>query len=224
MEKLRAMTLTEEARPGGPELYELRYMRMWTKLRPGARALLAAAAPIAEVMVYTMGDRAYAVEMARLLDPEGALLRPGRLIAAQDSRTAGAKDLDVVLGAAPGALILDDTPSVWPRHADNVIRADRYHFFPASARGHGGDPATSCLARNMDEGEADGVMAALTRVVRQVHAAFFDGSDGADRDVRPLLRSIRADVLRGCVLVFSHGATMRARSMHQDAHAAAPAQ
>jgi RNA polymerase II C-terminal domain phosphatase-like 3/4 len=210
------MTLHEEARPGGPELYDLRYMRMWTKLRPGARALLAGASPLAEIMVYTMGDRAYAVEMARLLDPGGSLLRRGRLIAAPDSRTSGLKDLDVVLGAASAVLILDDTPGVWRRHADNVITAERYHFFPCSPRGHGGDASQSWLANAADEDEADGVLAALLRVIQRVHAAFFDGSGGGgggalanapeQRDVRPLLRGLRSAVLRGCVLVFSRGA------------------
>lgn len=208
--QLHAMTATETARPGGPELYDLRYMRMWTKLRPGARALLAGAAPLAEIMVYTMGDRAYAVEMARLLDPEGALLRRGRLISAPDSRTAGSKDLDIVLGSAPGVLILDDTPAVWRRHAANVIVAERYHFFPASSRGHGADPTRSCLARDADEDESDGVMAALLRVIREAHAAFFDGvacdADAASRDVRPILAAMRAKLLAGCVIVFSHGA------------------
>ena len=213
MAQLHAMTATETARPNGPELYDLQYMRMWTKLRPGARALLTGAAPLAEIMVYTMGDRAYAVEMARLLDKEGAVLRPGRLISAPDSRTAGRKDLDIVLGSAPGVLILDDTPAVWRRHASNVIVADRYHFFPASARGHGGDPARSWLARAADEDENDGVMTALLRVVREVHAKFFEGvSDGAaaaDRDVRPILAALRAQVLAGCIIVFSHGAEQR---------------
>ena len=210
MAQLHAMTATETARPNGPELYDLRYMRMWTKLRPGARALLTGAAPLAEIMVYTMGDRAYAVEMARLLDKEGAVLRPGRLISAPDSRTAGRKDLDIVLGSAPGVLILDDTPAVWRRHASNVIVADRYHFFPASSRGHGADPSRTWLARAADEDENDGVMTALLRVVREVHAKFFEGvSDGgvaaADRDVRPILAALRAQVLAGCVIVFSHG-------------------
>ena len=207
--QLHAMTATETDRPGGPELYDLRYMRMWTKLRPGARALLAGAAPLAEIMVYTMGDRAYAVEMARLLDPAGTLLRRGRLISAPDSSTAGRKDLDIVLGSAPGVLILDDTPAVWRRHAANVIVADRYHFFPASSRGHGADPTRSWLARSSDEDEGDGVMAALLRVVRDVHAQFFDGvasdADAAQRDVRPILAAMRAKVLAGCIIVFSHG-------------------
>ena len=214
------MTHSEPARPGGPQLYELRYMRMWTKLRPGARALLIGAAPLCEVLVYTMGDRAYAAEMARLLDPGGTLLRRGRLIAAPDCATAGAKDLDVVLGAAPAVLILDDTPAVWRRHRDNVITAERYHFFPSSAAGAGADASRTWLARSSDEDEDDGVLAALLRLVRRVHAAFFDGAGGdassvppEERDVRPLLRDMRARVLHGCVVMFSRGARRCARSL-----------
>jgi RNA polymerase II C-terminal domain phosphatase-like 3/4 len=211
---LHTATHSEAARAGGPQLYELRYLRLWTKLRPGARALLAAAAPLCEVLIYTMGDRGYAVEMARLLDPEGSLLRPGRLIAAQDCTQSGLKDLDVVLGSAEAVLILDDTPGVWRRHAANVIVAERYHYFPCSVRGHGGEGGAAWLPRGEDESEEDGTMAALLRLIRRVHAAFFDdtgaggSADAPPQDVRPLLGAMRAAVLHGCVIVFSHGAAL----------------
>lgn len=204
LEALHAATHTEMQRPGGPELYELKFMRMWTKLRPGARALLAAASPLCEVLVYTMGDRAYAAEMARLLDPQGLLLRAGRVISAGDSTKSGVKDLDVVLGDARAVLVLDDTRGVWPRHSENVIVPDRYHYFPSSASAHGGAAAASLLAQGRDESEAEGTLAALSRLIARVHCAFFAGAD-AERlgDVRHHLRCQRVQVLAGCVLVFS---------------------
>ena len=119
----------------------MRHMGMWTKLRPGAVRLLAAAAARFELYIYTMGNREYAYQMASLLDPSGKLLqarrlaarrgprepdeaceRPdrgraqARIISAGDSTTAGVKDLDVILGSDDMVLILDDTERVWPRH------------------------------------------------------------------------------------------------------------
>lgn len=196
-----------------PELYDLRRVRLWTKLRPGARALLAAAGRLCELTVYTMGDSGYAAEMAALLDPGGSLLRRGRLIAASDSSTSGIKDLDVVLGDVASAIILDDTPAVWRRHAANVVAADRYHYFPSSARGHGRSEDISWLSRLGDEDAADGIMAALSRLITRTHAAFFDGigAGGPEaaavpleaRDVRDVLRAQRSAVLRGLCLVFT---------------------
>ena len=52
---------------------------MWTKLRPGVHAFLEAAHARFDLHVYTMGDKSYAAEMARLLDPTGRLFQ-GRVI------------------------------------------------------------------------------------------------------------------------------------------------
>ena len=46
--------------------------RHWVKLRPGAEAFIAGAAPLFEIGVYTHGTRVYAEECARLLDPDGS--------------------------------------------------------------------------------------------------------------------------------------------------------
>ena len=50
-----------------------RRLQMWTKLRPGVREFLEAAHQRYELHIYTMGDRDYAAEMARRLDPQRRL-------------------------------------------------------------------------------------------------------------------------------------------------------
>ena len=55
------------------ELYHVPHMGMWTKLRPGVREFLASCAPLFEMSIYTHGDREYAGQMARFLDPTGGL-------------------------------------------------------------------------------------------------------------------------------------------------------
>lgn len=49
------------------ELFRLPRVGMWTKVRPGARALLAAAAPRYELWIHTAGSRSYALAVAELL-------------------------------------------------------------------------------------------------------------------------------------------------------------
>lgn len=46
---------------------------MWTKLRPGVREFLEEMHLLFELHIYTMGDRDYAAEMARRLDPSRRL-------------------------------------------------------------------------------------------------------------------------------------------------------
>ena len=43
------------------------------------------------------------------------------------------KDLDVVLGSERTAIIIDDTPAVWPQQAAQILVPRRYHFFGTSA-------------------------------------------------------------------------------------------
>ena len=89
-------------------------MAMFTKLRPHAHAFLRAASQLCTMYIYTMGDRNYAREMAKLLDPTGELFN-GRVIGSGDSTSQYKKDLDIVLGAEPTVLITDDTDRVWPK-------------------------------------------------------------------------------------------------------------
>ena len=108
-------------------LHCLQHLALFTKLRPHVHEFLAAASRLCQLYIYTMGDKNYAREMAKLLDPTGELFS-GRVISNNDSTSAHTKDLDIVLGAEPAVLIVDDTDRVWPNNAANLIRVDRYHF------------------------------------------------------------------------------------------------
>jgi RNA polymerase II C-terminal domain phosphatase-like 3/4 len=53
----------------------LYHLRIWTKIQPFSHDFIEAASKICELYVYTMGERAYAVAMVRLLGPIGHFLR-----------------------------------------------------------------------------------------------------------------------------------------------------
>lgn len=89
----------------------LEHMRMMTKLRPYVRQFLKEANQMFEMHIYTMGDRPYACEMAKLLDP-GDQFFSGRIISRDDGTQKHQKDLDVVLAEESAVLILDDTENV----------------------------------------------------------------------------------------------------------------
>jgi RNA polymerase II C-terminal domain phosphatase-like 3/4 len=64
-----------------------------------------------EMYIYTMGDKAYAIEIAKLLDPENIYFT-SKVISNSDCTQRHQKGLDVVLGAETVTVILDDTEYV----------------------------------------------------------------------------------------------------------------
>lgn len=198
---LLARRLAEQD-PAAPGLFRLERLGLWTKLRPQVREFLREAAPLYELWIYTMGDRRYAHEMASLLDPSGTLF-DGRIISSQDSTARKTKDLDVVLGCESAALILDDSPSVWPRHGRNLLVMERYHYHPSSLKSFK-IAGASLSARGTDEHGPSGPLGSALGVLQRVHARYFAARD-ADRaaDVRDELAEVRAGVLRGARIVFS---------------------
>ncbi|BBN00507.1 RNA polymerase II C-terminal domain phosphatase-like 3/4 [Marchantia polymorpha subsp. ruderalis] len=188
------------------ELYRFPHMSMWTKLRPGIWKFLARASQLFELHVYTMGNKVYATEMAKLLDPSGALFE-GRVISKGDDGDGDdmlpkSKDLDGVLGMESAVIIIDDSARVWPHHSQNLIVVERYMYFPCSRRQFGlGGP--SLLEVGHDEREADGMIASVLSVVDRIHKSFFENQRLREVDVRDILASEQRQVLAGCKVVFS---------------------
>ncbi|TYI91759.1 hypothetical protein E1A91_D02G016500v1 [Gossypium mustelinum] len=165
-------------------LFMLEFMHMMTKLRPFVRTFLKEASEMFEMYIYTMGDRPYALEMAKLLDPKKEYFN-GRVISRDDGTQKHQKGLDVVLGQDSAVVILDDTENAWTKHKDNLILMERYHFFASSCRQFGFD-CRSLSQLKSDESEPDGALASILKILRQIHHIFFDelDSDLASRDVR----------------------------------------
>ncbi|KAL8157077.1 RNA polymerase II C-terminal domain phosphatase-like 4 isoform X1 [Apium graveolens] len=185
-------------------LFRLDFMHMMTKLRPFVRTFLKEASKLFEMYIYTMGERAYALEMARLLDPENIYFN-SKVIAQGDCTQRHQKGLDVVVGQDSAVLILDDTEQVWSKHKENLILMERYHYFVSSYRQF----RFNCKSRSelkCDESEDDGALAAVLEVLKRVHSIFFDTEQGGDinkKDVRQVLKTVRKEVLKDCKLLFT---------------------
>ncbi|PIN20577.1 TFIIF-interacting CTD phosphatase [Handroanthus impetiginosus] len=186
-------------------LFRLGWMHMMTKLRPFVHTFLKEASNLFEMYIYTMGERPYALEMAKLLDP-GDIYFNSRIIAQGDCTTRHQKGLDVVLGQESAVLILDDTEAVWGKHKENLILMERYHFFASSCK-HFGFNCKSLSELRSDESETDGQLATVLKILQRVHSLFFDEGrkdDLEDQDVRQVLKTVRKEVLRDCKIVFTH--------------------
>lgn len=142
-------------------LFRFHHMGMWTKLRPGIWNFLEKvilniilcidydfmvdlkveslrclfghqASQLFELHLYTMGNKLYATEMAKVLDPTGALFA-GRVISRGDDgdpedgdeRIPKSKDLEGVLGMESAVVIIDDSVRVWPHNKLNLIVVER---------------------------------------------------------------------------------------------------
>ncbi|KAE8124513.1 hypothetical protein FH972_019391 [Carpinus fangiana] len=184
-------------------LFMLDFMHMMTKLRPYVRTFLREASEMFEMYIYTMGDRAYALEMAKLLDPQREYFN-ARVISRDDGTHRHQKGLDVVLGQESAVLILDDTENAWTKHKDNLILMERYHFFASSCHQFGFS-CKSLSELKSDESDTDGALATVLKVLKQIHNMFFDVSEDnlVDRDVMEVLKRIRKEILKGCKIVFS---------------------
>jgi len=196
-----------------PMLYCLRHMGFFTKLRPHVFEFLESVSKICQPYVYTMGDKPYAREMVKLIDPEGTIFH-GRVISNNDSTSSHVKDLDIVLGGEASAIIVDDTERVWPQNQGNLIRLDRYHFFPGSASSFQQKGQSVMESSMVDEGElgsvgSRSVQLDVLAVIESVHRSFFKTTDdGEEPDVRKLLiHPDRADLPLSGVKFMMSGVT-----------------
>ncbi|KAL6532748.1 hypothetical protein OROGR_013708 [Orobanche gracilis] len=185
-------------------LFRVDWMQMMTKLRPFVHTFLKEASNFFEMYIYTMGERPYALEMARLLDPEDIYFN-SRILAQGDCTQRHQKGLDVVLGQESAVIILDDTEGVWGKHKENLILMERYHFFASSCK-HFGFNCKSLSELKSDESETEGALPTVLKILQRAHSLFFDEERKdklEDRDVRQVLKAIRKEVLNGCKVVFS---------------------
>ncbi|KAJ0091384.1 hypothetical protein Patl1_14505 [Pistacia atlantica] len=122
--------------------------------------------------IYTMGDRPYALQMAKLLDPSRVYFGTG-VISRDDSTQRHEKGLDIVLGHENALVILDDTENAWKKHKDNLILMERYHFFASSCHQFN-NKFKSLSELRRDECELDGALGFVLKVLKQIHHMFFE--------------------------------------------------
>ncbi|KAL8121464.1 hypothetical protein AgCh_018261 [Apium graveolens] len=190
-------------------LFRFPHMGMWTKLRPGIWNFLEKASKLFELHLYTMGNKVYATEMAKILDPKGVLFS-GRVISKGDDgdisdgddRVHKTKDLEGVLGMESAVVIIDDSVRVWPHNKLNLIVVERYIYFPCSRRQFG-LPGPSLLESCVDETPECGSLASCLGVIERIHQNFFSSKSLEEADVRNILVAEQHKILDGCRILFS---------------------
>ncbi|VFQ60896.1 unnamed protein product [Cuscuta campestris] len=190
-------------------LFRFPHMAMWTKLRPGIWNFLEKASKLFELHLYTMGNKLYATEMAKILDPKGDMFA-GRVVSRGDDadlcdgdeKVPKSKDLEGVLGMESSVVIIDDSVRVWPHNKLNLIVVERYIYFPCSRRQFG-LPGPSLLEIDHDERPEAGTLASSLAVIEKIHQMFFEHPTLDEADVRNILATEQRRILSGCRIVFS---------------------
>jgi RNA polymerase II subunit A-like phosphatase len=101
----------------------------YIKMRPGLKEFLASISEKYELHVYTMGTRAYAVNIAKIVDPDKKLFGD-RIISRDENGSMTAKSLARLFPVdTKMVVIIDDRADVWPKNRPNLIKVHPYDFF-----------------------------------------------------------------------------------------------
>lgn len=118
----------------------------YIKMRPGLREFLEHIATMYELHVYTMGTRAYATNIAKIIDPDQKLFG-NRVISRDENGNMTAKSLQRLFPVSTNmVVIIDDRADVWPKNRPNLIKVVPYDFFKGV-----GDINSSFLPKREDQ-------------------------------------------------------------------------
>lgn len=100
----------------------------YIKLRPGLKQFLENISKLYELHIYTMGTRAYAQNIANIIDPERKIFGD-RILSRDESGSLVAKNLQRLFPVdTKMVVIMDDRGDVW-KWNDNLIKVTPYDFF-----------------------------------------------------------------------------------------------
>ncbi|KAH9890813.1 hypothetical protein F4778DRAFT_368632 [Xylariomycetidae sp. FL2044] len=101
----------------------------YIKMRPGLAEFLDRVSELFELHVYTMGTRAYALNIAKIVDPTQKLFG-NRVISRDENGSMTAKSLQRLFPVSTNmVVVIDDRADVWPRNRSNLIKVTPYDFF-----------------------------------------------------------------------------------------------
>ncbi|KAK6544181.1 RNA polymerase II [Orbilia ellipsospora] len=100
----------------------------YVKLRPGLKRFLESISKLYECHIYTMGTRAYAMSIAKIVDPEGHIFGE-RILSRDESGSLTSKSLERLFPVdTKMVVIIDDRGDVW-KWSENLIKVTPYDFF-----------------------------------------------------------------------------------------------
>lgn len=100
----------------------------YVKMRPGLKEFLEHISKLFELHIYTMGTRAYAMSVKKIVDPDGTLFGE-RVLSRDESGSMTQKSLKRLFPVdTKMVVIIDDRGDVW-KWNDNLVKVRPYDFF-----------------------------------------------------------------------------------------------
>ncbi|KOG97606.1 protein serine/threonine phosphatase [Saccharomyces eubayanus] len=123
---LPLMYMTEDGSvPKPPPVRKCWY---YVKVRPGLKEFFAKVAPLFEMHIYTMATRAYALQIAKIVDPTGELFGD-RILSRDENGSLTTKSLAKLFPTDQSmVVVIDDRGDVW-NWCPNLIKVVPYNFF-----------------------------------------------------------------------------------------------
>ncbi|EHN00710.1 Fcp1p [Saccharomyces cerevisiae x Saccharomyces kudriavzevii VIN7] len=100
----------------------------YVKVRPGLKEFFDKVAPLFEMHIYTMATRAYAIQIAKIVDPTGELFGD-RILSRDENGSLTTKSLAKLFPTDQSmVVVIDDRGDVW-NWCPNLIKVVPYNFF-----------------------------------------------------------------------------------------------
>lgn len=100
----------------------------YVKVRPGLAKFFEQVAPLYEMHIYTMATRAYALQVAKIIDPDKSLFGD-RILSRDESGSLTQKSLERLFPTDQSmVVVMDDRGDVW-NWSPNLIKVIPYNFF-----------------------------------------------------------------------------------------------
>lgn len=162
----------------------------YIKLRPGLEEFLQNVAELYELHIYTMGTRAYAQNIADIIDPTRKLFGD-RILSRDESGSLTAKNLQRLFPVdTKMVVIIDDRGDVW-RWSPNLIKVSPYDFFIGI-----GDINSSFLPKKQDIGATNKAVKAAKEKQKETKTHHVNG-ESAKKGVVPEVSALEQLVTMG---------------------------
>jgi len=185
----------------------MRGVPYFVKLRPGVNKFLTSAAEKFNIVLYTMGFKAYAKKVRELMDPTGHLIKA--IISREDHNNRRGEDAkksiqEFIPLYDSNTLIIDDFAKVWEK-PENVLEVPRYAFWPdndSDIKNYNAPGVDPWAAIELQKKDADLTLRNIDTILSTVHSVWYK-PDRPSFSAPRIVDMLASGVLKGCEIVFT---------------------
>jgi len=187
----------------------------YLKLRPFIKPFLETLSQFYHLAVYTMGGKAYALKVMKLIDPNNKILK-GRLVCRDDHPNDNRKILQRMFPCDERmVLVVDDRTDVWTTPL-NVLKVYKYDFWPSDAgddddlmspmEGKKETPDEVWTLDLLKQKNHDNILGTTANVLQSIHRVYFHDPSlymNLKMSASVIYHQLKKRVFHGVHIVFS---------------------